>query len=161
MIPTEIAAARSGYELGTMPGRGRISSPSAPINARLCLTTAAFVRSWKTAGAGFPTKSTPGALFSMNGSSCPITYMASSLFWTTPVGAIVGNFKSLAARRINNLRRTPGGRVWQRGYYDRIVRNERELAAIRRYIRDNPARWAEDRENLDAALAKMQRRMGA
>ena len=77
------------------------------------------------------------------------------------MGAIVGNFKSLAARRINNLRRTPGGRVWQRGFYDRIVRNERELEAIRRYIRDNPDRWAEDRENLDAALAKMQRRTGA
>jgi hypothetical protein len=51
--------------------------------------------------------------------------------------------------------------VWQRNYYDRIVRNERELGAIRRYIRDNPVRWAEDRENLDTALAKMQRRAGA
>ncbi|MFQ5592796.1 MAG: transposase [Anaerolineae bacterium] len=71
------------------------------------------------------------------------------------VGAVVGNFKSLVTRRINNLRRTPGGKVWQRGYYDRIVRNERELEAIRQYIRDNPARWAEDRENLDALLSRM------
>jgi len=75
------------------------------------------------------------------------------------VGAIVGNFKSLVTRRINRLRRTPGERVWQRGYYDRIVRNPRELDAIRRYIRDNPARWAEDCENLDALTRKM-RRMG-
>lgn len=71
------------------------------------------------------------------------------------VGAIVGNFKSLAARRINNLRRTPGGRVWQRGYYDRIVRNERELNAIRQYIRNNPRRWTEDRENLERLTARM------
>jgi REP element-mobilizing transposase RayT len=71
------------------------------------------------------------------------------------IGAIVGNFKSLVTRRINNLRRTTGGRVWQRGYYDRIVRNERELNAIRQYIRDNPARWAEDRENLDALVSRM------
>ena len=70
----------------------------------------------------------------------------------------MGNFKSLVARRINNLRRTPGGRVWQRGYYDRILRNERALAAARRYIRDNPVRWDEDRENLDASLARMQHR---
>ena len=71
------------------------------------------------------------------------------------IGAIVGNFKSLTARRINNLRRTPGAKVWQRGYYDRIVRNERELNAIRRYIVDNPRRWAEDRENLERLTARM------
>lgn len=71
------------------------------------------------------------------------------------VGAIVGNFKSLVTRRVNHLRRTPGAKVWQRGYYDRIVRNDRELDAIRRYIRDNPDRWDEDRDNLDALVAKM------
>ena len=72
----------------------------------------------------------------------------------------MGNFKSLVARRINNLRRTPGGRVWQRGYYDRILSNERALAAARRYIRDNPVRWDEDRENLEASLARLQLRIG-
>jgi REP element-mobilizing transposase RayT len=71
------------------------------------------------------------------------------------IGAIVGNFKSLVAGRINNLRRKPGQRVWQRGYYDRIIRNERELNAIRQYIQDNPRRWNEDRDNLDALLRKM------
>lgn len=30
----------------------------------------------------------------------------------------------------------------QRGYYDHIVRNDQEMETIRRYIRDNPARWA-------------------
>jgi REP element-mobilizing transposase RayT len=71
------------------------------------------------------------------------------------IGAIVGNFKSLVTRRVNNLRRTPGQKLWQRGYYERIVRNERELNAIRQYIQDNPRRWAEDRENLDVLVAKM------
>jgi len=60
------------------------------------------------------------------------------------LGAIVGNFKSLVARRINALRGTPGERVWQRGYYDRIVRDDHELAAMRTYIRDNPTRLAEN-----------------
>jgi hypothetical protein len=45
--------------------------------------------------------------------------------------------------------------LWQRGYYDRIVRNERELDAIRQYIRDNPRRWQEDRDNLEALVEKM------
>jgi hypothetical protein len=37
---------------------------------------------------------------------------------------------------------------WQRGFYEHVVRNGRELEAIRRYIRDNPRRWALDRDNL-------------
>lgn len=71
------------------------------------------------------------------------------------VGAIIGNFKSLTTRRINNLRRTPGGKVWQRGYYDRIVWNNTALQRIRRYIRNNPRRWAADRENLARLTARM------
>jgi len=39
------------------------------------------------------------------------------------------------------------GRLWERNYYERIVRNERELDAIREYIANNPAQWAADREN--------------
>jgi putative transposase len=67
------------------------------------------------------------------------------------LGAIVGNFKSVAARRINRLRHTPGMPVWQRNYYEHIVRNERALKAVRQYIVDNPARWAWDTYNPDAA----------
>jgi REP element-mobilizing transposase RayT len=37
--------------------------------------------------------------------------------------------------------------AWQRGFYDHIIRGERELDAIRRYIRDNPLKWALDRDN--------------
>ena len=56
------------------------------------------------------------------------------------IGAIVGNFKSLVARRVNTLRRTPGEKVWQRGYTDHIVRNDQEMDAVRRYIWNNPTR---------------------
>jgi len=35
--------------------------------------------------------------------------------------------------------------VWQRNYYEHIIRDEADLARIRRYITNNPARWAEDR----------------
>ncbi len=54
---------------------------------------------------------------------------------------MIGNYKMNVSRRINLLRGTPGARVWQRSYWDRIVRNERSLAYIRRYIHNNPARW--------------------
>lgn len=44
------------------------------------------------------------------------------------------------------------GRFWQRNYYEHIIRDERELNVIRRYIRDNPARWSEDAENPDVGI---------
>jgi len=68
---------------------------------------------------------------------------------TTPgsLGAIVQYFKSASTRRINALQRTAGQTIWQRNYYERIIRNERALAAARRYIIDNPARWDLDNEN--------------
>jgi hypothetical protein len=37
--------------------------------------------------------------------------------------------------------------VWQRNYYEHVIRNENELARIREYIANNPAQWALDREN--------------
>ena len=57
------------------------------------------------------------------------------------LGAIVRCFKSATTKRINELRQTPGDSVWQRNYYDRIIRNDRELDRARRYIMSNPARW--------------------
>ena len=39
------------------------------------------------------------------------------------------------------------GKVWQRGYYDQIVKNEAHLQSVRQYIENNPAQWALDEEN--------------
>ena len=63
------------------------------------------------------------------------------------LGAIIGDFKSVSARRINRIRKTPGEPVWQRNYYEHVIRNEDELNLIRRYIRINPLKWQYDREN--------------
>ena len=60
---------------------------------------------------------------------------------------IVRALKTYSARRINATRGTPGASVWQRGYYERIVRNERELDLIRKYIVSNPRNWRTDREH--------------
>lgn len=60
------------------------------------------------------------------------------------LGAIVHAFKSASSRRVNEIRGTPGSPVWQRNYYERVLRNEDELDAARRYIADNPRKWAED-----------------
>ena len=63
------------------------------------------------------------------------------------LGAIIQNFKSVSSRRVNSLRRDLAAPVWQRNYYDRIIRDADELDRIRQYIADNPARWDEDTEN--------------
>ena len=39
------------------------------------------------------------------------------------------------------------GRLWQRNYYEHIVRNENEMSRLREYIRNNPAQWATDKDN--------------
>ena len=60
---------------------------------------------------------------------------------------IVRSFKSAATKSINQLRATPGAPVWQRNYYEQVIRNEKALNRIRQYILDNPAKWDDDPEN--------------
>lgn len=58
---------------------------------------------------------------------------------------IVRNFKSTVT--LLSRKEFPGIIIWQSRFYDRIIRNERELIAIRRYIQNNPLQWEEDRNN--------------
>ena len=60
---------------------------------------------------------------------------------------VVRAFKTFSARTINNLRGTTGVSVWQRGYFDHVIRDEADLENIRTYIATNPLRWQLDREN--------------
>jgi putative transposase len=60
------------------------------------------------------------------------------------LGEQVRQFKYDTTKQINQLRDSPGVRVWQRNYYEHIIRNETADRHIRRYIAENPARWAID-----------------
>jgi len=60
---------------------------------------------------------------------------------------MLGHFKMKSAKRINQMRATPGMPVWQRNYYEHIIRNEDKLNEIREYIVGNPIKWAEDENN--------------
>jgi REP element-mobilizing transposase RayT len=62
-------------------------------------------------------------------------------------GAIIRGFKSTTTRQINLFYNTPGIPIWQRNYYDHIIRNEDELNKIREYIQNNPLKWDLDKEN--------------
>ena len=64
-----------------------------------------------------------------------------------PLGGLIGAFKTVSTKHINLLRNTEGQLVWQRNYYEHIIRNEPEMDRISRYIESNPSQWAEDDEN--------------
>jgi REP element-mobilizing transposase RayT len=59
---------------------------------------------------------------------------------------VIGAFKSLSAIACNRHRGRTGA-FWQRNYYERVIRDDRELNAARQYIRDNPRKWDEDINN--------------
>ncbi len=59
---------------------------------------------------------------------------------------VVRGFKSFSSRRINAVRHTEGTPVWQRNYYEHIIRNQAEWEQIRFYIRENLAHWLDDHE---------------
>ncbi len=65
------------------------------------------------------------------------------------LGAIMQNFQSITSRKINKIRKTPGVRLWQRNYYDHVIRDEKDLNRIRNYIIENPFKWQNDKYSHD------------
>ncbi len=66
---------------------------------------------------------------------------------TKPLGRLIGAFKTVSTRRINEQHAMPGAKFWQRNYYEHIIRNEADLDRIREYIENNPLRWELDKLN--------------
>jgi len=65
------------------------------------------------------------------------------------VPSIIRLFKAATNKRINVMRGTLGTPVWQRNYYEHIIRDGESLNKIREYIVNNKMQWALDRENLN------------
>ena len=71
---------------------------------------------------------------------------------TTSLGDVVGIFKSISTHQYamnvyaNKWPPFPG-KLWQRNYYERIIRNEIEMNRIRQYIINNPSQWENDENN--------------
>jgi len=66
------------------------------------------------------------------------------------LSAFIAGFKSAITTRINEIRARPEARIWQRNYYEHVIRNEESLKRIREYILNNPAQWDLDPENPEA-----------
>jgi putative transposase len=63
------------------------------------------------------------------------------------LGNIVAYFKYQSTKLINELQGTSGVKVWQRNYYDRVIRNDKELQNIQDYISNNVITWAFEKEH--------------
>ncbi|MDR1830957.1 MAG: hypothetical protein LBQ76_09330 [Candidatus Fibromonas sp.] len=70
------------------------------------------------------------------------------------LSAIIGSYKSAVSKQIHRIGFV--GDIWQRNYYEHIIRNETEYAKIAEYIRNNPILWKKDylNEILDKQLTK-------
>ncbi len=88
------------------------------------------------------------------GAGLPRPYVAQS----PTLGQVVGYLKYQSTKFINEIRHTPGVPVWQRNYYEHIIRNEEDLSDIREYIANNPAKWLEDENHPDNMGKKVSRR---
>jgi len=62
-----------------------------------------------------------------------------------PIGRLVGAFKTVSTKHSNEMHQTPGVKLWQRNYWEHIVRDELELNRIREYIVNNPLQWEMDK----------------
>ena len=64
---------------------------------------------------------------------------------TKPIGRLIGAYKTVSTKQANTFRQTPWLLLWQRNYWERIVRDEAELLSIQEYICNNPAQWTQDK----------------
>jgi REP element-mobilizing transposase RayT len=60
------------------------------------------------------------------------------------IGSLMSGFKSSVTKQINLIRNTPGEPVWQRNYWDHIIRNDESFYKIEDYIINNPVNWHQD-----------------
>jgi putative transposase len=76
-----------------------------------------------------------------------IIILESSTDYQKSISEIIRGFKTFSAKAINKERGLRSVPVWQRSYYDRIIRNESELDHVRQYIINNPRNWDADKNN--------------
>lgn len=59
----------------------------------------------------------------------------------------IGRFKMNSSKKTNIICNSKGISLWQRNYYEHVIRTEKELNSLRDYIKNNPLKWALDKEN--------------
>ena len=63
---------------------------------------------------------------------------------TSSLGDMICAFKSITTKRMNNRDNCQGRKIWQRGYFEHIIRNEDDYIETTKYILENPQRWVDN-----------------
>jgi putative transposase len=126
-------------------GAGLVPAPSTMAGGNADSVGAGLVPAPSVPAQSVPAPSTPAPSTPAPSAPAPSTP-------TPTLGDVIGAFKSRVTveyiRGVKTFGWTPfDRRLWQRNYYEHIIRNEETLNCIRRYIAENPIRWAFDREN--------------
>ena len=90
-----------------------------------------------------------GAGLALPGTIAPPSPPTGAASGAPTLGDVVRVFKSISAIEVNRVLSRSGQPLWQRNYYDHVIRDEASLLRIREYIATNPLRWQLDRENPD------------
>ena len=80
-----------------------------------------------------------------------VSYTHLDVYKRQTLGDVVGRFKSLTTRHyiesVHTKQWTPfARRLWQRNYYEHIIRDEKDYQAIYEYVLSNPQNWMDDPE---------------
>jgi REP element-mobilizing transposase RayT len=91
--------------------------------------------------------------------ACPVEGQPRGIAPTMSLPDIVNRFKTMTTKRYTDGVKQCGwrsypGRLWQRNYFDRVIRNEKELDQIREYIFDNPEKWEIDGDKTEIFIPK-------
>jgi REP element-mobilizing transposase RayT len=70
------------------------------------------------------------------------------------IPTIIKLFKSTTTKQINQIRNTPSIPVWQRNYYEHVIRDDKDLCRIREYIQNNSLQWDMDENNPGRIMIK-------
>jgi REP element-mobilizing transposase RayT len=105
-----------------------------------------------TSNSGADTRPAPTSNSGADTRPAPTSNSGADTRPTPTLGDIVCAFKSLTTREYARGVRESGWpmfekRLWQRNYYEHVIRNEDELNRIREYVIENPANWDQDEEN--------------
>jgi REP element-mobilizing transposase RayT len=81
--------------------------------------------------------------------NAPTTNLRNPTTKRKPLGRLIGAFKTVSTKKINILREMPATPLWQRNYYEHIIRNPDAMDKIRQYIINNPVSWQIDQLHPD------------
>ena len=88
------------------------------------------------------------------GADASVSSTVSSTRGSVPgsIPTIARSFKSVVSKKVRTLLHKSSLRVWQRGYYEHIIRDQNDFEKTCEYIRLNPSRWELDEENAATRL---------